>query len=81
MSGSEETGRRVAESDGDAAELIAELRNLAGDDPAGVRQVVAEVLAALDRVAGGALRDELPEVIRRDTDHVVPPGRPEAPTP
>ncbi|MFC4148928.1 hypothetical protein ACFO0M_21955 [Micromonospora mangrovi] len=52
--------------DDDAAELVAQLRELAGADPADVRQVVAEVLAALDRVAGGALREHLPEAIRAD---------------
>ncbi|TDB74551.1 hypothetical protein [Micromonospora sp. KC723] len=51
----------------DAAELVAQLRELAGADPAEVRQVVAEVLTALDRVAGGALREHLPEAIRADT--------------
>jgi hypothetical protein len=45
----------------EAAELIAQLRQLAGADPAGVQQVVADVLAALDRAAGGALRDQLPD--------------------
>jgi hypothetical protein len=53
-------------TDDDAAELIAQLRELAGADPADVRQVVAEVLAALDRAAGGALREHLPETIRLD---------------
>ena len=72
--------RRLRTSDGDAAELIAELRNLAGDDPAGDARSWRRSSAALDRVAGGALRDELPEAIRRDTEHVVGPGRPEAPT-
>ena len=52
--------------DDDAAELIAQLKELAGADPTDVRQVVAEVLAALDRAAGGALRDHLPETIRVD---------------
>ncbi|MEU4401371.1 MULTISPECIES: hypothetical protein [Micromonospora] len=56
----------VAATDDDAAELIAQLRALAGADPAEVRQVVAEVLAALDRAAGGALREHLPETIRVD---------------
>ncbi|WFE63477.1 hypothetical protein [Micromonospora sp. WMMD714] len=50
----------------DAAELAAQLRELAGVDPAEVRQVVAEVLGALDRAAGGALRDQLPASIRAD---------------
>jgi hypothetical protein len=45
----------------DAAELVAQIRQLAGADPAGVQQVVADVLAALDRAAGGALRDQLPD--------------------
>ncbi|WBB65438.1 hypothetical protein [Micromonospora sp. WMMD812] len=56
----------AAATDDDAAELIAQLRELAGADPADVRQVVAEVLAALDRAAGGALREHLPETIRVD---------------
>ncbi|TDC83363.1 hypothetical protein E1193_09000 [Micromonospora sp. KC606] len=50
----------------DAAELVAQLRELAGADPADARQVVAEVLTALDRVAGGALREHLPATIRAD---------------
>ncbi|MEH0937997.1 hypothetical protein [Micromonospora psammae] len=58
--------RADATLDDDAAELIAQLRELAGADPADVRQVVAEVLAALDRAAGGALREHLPEAIRVD---------------
>ncbi|MEU5562774.1 MULTISPECIES: hypothetical protein [Micromonospora] len=61
-----EPADRVQATDDDAAELIAQLRELAGADPADVRQVVAEVLAALDRAAGGALRDHLPETIRVD---------------
>ncbi|MCZ7440264.1 hypothetical protein O7598_27965 [Micromonospora sp. WMMC241] len=60
------TGSDHTATDDDAAELIAQLRELAGADPAEVRQVVAEVLAALDRAAGGALRDHLPETIRLD---------------
>ncbi|WP_089154935.1 hypothetical protein [Micromonospora sp. NBS 11-29] len=60
------TASRQATTDEDAAELIAQLRELAGADPTDVRQVVAEVLAALDRAAGGALRDHLPESIRLD---------------
>ncbi|WP_433536620.1 hypothetical protein ACQPZK_01830 [Micromonospora sp. CA-249363] len=56
----------VAATDDDATELIAQLRALAGADPADVRQVVAEVLGALDRAAGGALREHLPETIRVD---------------
>ncbi|MEU7615064.1 hypothetical protein AB0M91_02100 [Micromonospora rifamycinica] len=55
-----------APTDGDAAELAAQLRELAGVDPAEIRQVVAEVLGALDRAAGGALRDQLPAAIRAD---------------
>ena len=67
----------VAAGDDDAAELIAQLRELAGADPADVRQVVAEVLAALDRVAGGALREHLPETIRVDAGLDLPsPARP-----
>lgn len=60
------TGSHHTATDDDAAELIAQLRELAGADPGEVRQVVAEVLAALDRAAGGALRDHLPETIRLD---------------
>ncbi|MFG1673856.1 hypothetical protein [Micromonospora sp. NPDC049282] len=60
------TGSDHTATDDDAAELIAQLRELAGADPGEVRQVVAEVLAALDRAAGGALRDHLPETIRLD---------------
>ncbi|SCL17158.1 hypothetical protein GA0070624_1222 [Micromonospora rhizosphaerae] len=56
----------AAAADDDAAELIAQLKELAGADPADVRQVVAEVLAALDRAAGGALREHLPATIRAD---------------
>ncbi|MFJ6196583.1 hypothetical protein [Micromonospora sp. NPDC092111] len=65
MTGAEPTDS-PAPTDDDAAELVAQLRELAGADPADVRQVVAEVLAALDRAAGGALRDHLPETIRVD---------------
>ncbi len=56
----------TAPTDDDAAELVAQLKELAGADPADVRQVVAEVLAALDRAAGGALRDHLPATIRAE---------------
>ncbi|MEH1012364.1 hypothetical protein V6U90_04450 [Micromonospora sp. CPCC 206060] len=65
MTGTEHRAGAAVEGT-DANDLVAELRQLAGPDPAGVRQVVAEVLAALDRAAGGALRDQLPEAIRRD---------------
>jgi len=54
--------------DTDATELIAQIRALAGPDPAGVQQVVADVLAALDRAAGGALRDQLPDGILFPSD-------------
>ncbi|MFC8847901.1 MULTISPECIES: hypothetical protein [unclassified Micromonospora] len=64
MTGADQAGG-VPPAD-DAAELVAQLRDLAGADPADVRRVVAEVLAALDRVAGGALREHLPESIRPD---------------
>ncbi|SCL37716.1 hypothetical protein GA0074692_4763 [Micromonospora pallida] len=65
MTGADEA-HRVAGDEDDTRELVAQLRQLAGADPATVRQVVAEVLTALDRVAGGALRDQLPEAIRLD---------------
>ncbi|KXK62637.1 MULTISPECIES: DUF2267 domain-containing protein [Micromonospora] len=58
----------------DAAELVAQLRELAGADPVEVRQVVSEVLAALDRAAGGGLREHLPEAIRRDVDADIVTG-------
>ncbi|MDG4827982.1 hypothetical protein O7627_01530 [Solwaraspora sp. WMMD1047] len=51
--------RAAAEADPETAELIAHIREVAGQNPADVRQVVAEVLAALDRVTGGALGDQL----------------------
>jgi hypothetical protein len=49
-----------ASAKADAADLVAQIRQLAEQDPAGVQQVVAEVLAALDRASGGRLRDQLP---------------------
>ncbi|WP_329106485.1 hypothetical protein OG792_01115 [Micromonospora sp. NBC_01699] len=62
-----------APADTDAAELIAQLRQLAADaDPAGVRQVVAEVLSALDRAAGGALREQLPHGLPSAADPDLP---------
>ncbi|NLU80206.1 hypothetical protein HCA58_17830 [Micromonospora sp. HNM0581] len=57
---------------GDAAELVEQLRGLAGADPADVRQVVTEVIAALDRAAGGALREQLPDTIRAGLDNAAP---------
>ena len=52
----------------EAAELIAQIRELAGPDPVAVRTVVAEVLAALDRVSGGTLREQLPYESERATE-------------
>ncbi|MFC6018694.1 hypothetical protein ACFP2T_21100 [Plantactinospora solaniradicis] len=52
----------------EAAELIAQIRELAGPDPVAVRTVVAEVLAALDRVSGGSLREQLPYESERATE-------------
>ena len=66
------TGPEPAATEDDAAELIAQLKELAGADPADVRQVVAEVLAALDRAAGGALREHLPESIRLEAGSDLP---------
>ncbi|MEU8371925.1 hypothetical protein AB0C22_02245 [Micromonospora sp. NPDC048894] len=60
-------GGPPAPTDDAAAELAAQLRELVGADPVEVRQVVAEVLGALDRAAGGALRDQLPAAIRAET--------------
>ncbi|MGW0432438.1 hypothetical protein ACWDV4_07810 [Micromonospora sp. NPDC003197] len=54
--------------DTDAAELIAQIRALAGPDSAGAQQIVADVLAALDRAAGGALRDQLPDGVLFSSD-------------
>ncbi|MEW2383765.1 hypothetical protein AB0873_17000 [Micromonospora sp. NPDC047707] len=65
----------TAPTDDDAAELIAQLKELAGADPADVRQVVAEVLAALDRAAGGALREHLPATIRAEAGLDAAPAR------
>ena len=47
------------DGDTDTAELVAEIRALAANDPMGVQQVVNEVLAALDRATRGAFRDQL----------------------
>ncbi|WDZ86330.1 hypothetical protein [Micromonospora cathayae] len=66
MAGADETVGSTGDED-DTRELVAQLRQLAGADPATVRQVVTEVLTALDRAAGGSLRDHLPEAIRLDT--------------
>ncbi|MFK3981571.1 hypothetical protein ACI2K4_14480 [Micromonospora sp. NPDC050397] len=66
---------RGAPADTDAAELIEQIRQLAADaDPAGVRQVVAEVLSALDRAAGGALREQLPDGLPRADGPGEPPA-------
>jgi hypothetical protein len=48
-----------ADTETDTAELVAQIRELAAHDPAGVQQVVSEVLAALDRATRGAFRDQL----------------------
>jgi hypothetical protein len=40
--------------DAETTELIAQIRQLAAEDPQGVQQIIAEVLAALDRVTGTA---------------------------
>jgi hypothetical protein len=42
--------------DAETIELIAQIRQLAVDDPQGVQQIIAEVLAALDRVTGTTLQ-------------------------
>ncbi|MER7164595.1 hypothetical protein [Micromonospora sp. NPDC000207] len=67
MTGADPSAGEPATED-DAAELVAQLKELAGADPVAARQVVSEVLAALDRAAGGSLREHLPEAIRRDVD-------------
>ena len=69
-----------ARADTDAAELIAQIRQLAADaDPAGVRQVVADVLSALDRAAGGALREQLPDRLLTATATATATGYAEPP--
>jgi hypothetical protein len=50
-----------AGSDRQTNDLIAQIRELTVDDPQAVHQVVAEVLAALDRVTGRARPDRLPD--------------------
>ncbi len=75
MRGSDRTDA-TTHIDDDAAELVAQLKELAGADPADVRQVVAEVLAALDRAAGGALREHLPATIRAEAGLDAAPARP-----
>ncbi|AVT39748.1 hypothetical protein [Plantactinospora sp. BB1] len=66
---------RAADPEAEAAELIAQIRELAGPDPVAVRTVVAEVLAALDRVSGGTLREQLPyEHERAPDDDPAPTG-------
>lgn len=59
-------GAPVEEAPVDAVDLVAQIRQLAGCDPADVRRVVGDVLDALDRVAGGRLREQLPPDIRAD---------------
>jgi hypothetical protein len=59
----------------DTAELIAQIRQLAGADPLGVQQVISDVLDALDRAAGGPLRDELPDALAFDCGLGGPPMR------
>lgn len=46
------------DGDTDTAELVAQIRALAAHDPAGVQQVVSEVLAALSRATRGGFPDE-----------------------
>ncbi|HEX2773129.1 MAG TPA: hypothetical protein VHN18_11960 [Micromonosporaceae bacterium] len=66
MTGASEAGDRHASAtsgdpERDTSDLIAQIRELTVDDPEAVQQVVAEVLAALDRVTGGAFHDRLPD--------------------
>lgn len=44
----------------DRVDLVTQIRQLAGCDPADVQRIVDDVLAALDRVAGGRHRGPLP---------------------
>ncbi|WBB77965.1 hypothetical protein O7606_17080 [Micromonospora sp. WMMD882] len=77
MTGADEADAVATVDEDDTRELVAQLRQLAGADPATVRQVVAEVLSALDRAAGGALRDQFPEAIRLDVGlDPATPGHP-----
>lgn len=57
---SDEPGRSEVPSTDDSADLVAQIRQLAGDDPAEVQRVVAEVLAALERASGKKGRPESP---------------------
>jgi hypothetical protein len=45
------------EFDPETIELIAQIRQLAAEDPHGVQQIISEVLAALDRVTGTTPRE------------------------
>jgi hypothetical protein len=62
---SEAGDRHLSATSGDpdreTSDLIAHIRELTMDDPQAVQQVVAEVLAALDRATGGAFHDRLPD--------------------
>jgi hypothetical protein len=73
MMGTDEQSGATGDADltADTAELISQLERLAGPDPDDVRQVVAEVLAALDRVNRGVRRD-------RPIDGASHPDVPEA---
>jgi hypothetical protein len=57
MTGPDQPGGRDGAPE--TAELVAQIRELAGENPADVQQVVADVLAALDRVTGGALGEQM----------------------
>jgi hypothetical protein len=73
--GDRPAGDGVGSAKADAADLVAQIRQLAGHDPAGVQQVVAEVLAALDRASGGRLRDQLPPGTPFGADYAQTPPR------
>jgi hypothetical protein len=60
FNGDQVTTEHAVSGGEDTAALIARIRALAAHDPA-VRQVVIDVLAEVDRVTGGGLRDRLPE--------------------
>lgn len=51
----------AAPSAPEAADMIAQMRQLAAHDPAAAERLVADVLAELDRVTGGTVCEQLPD--------------------
>lgn len=46
--------------------MIAQMRQLSADDPLAAQRLVTDVMAALDRATGGALREQLPDGVPVD---------------